>query len=327
MANERTNESGPTRRGLLLGAASGAAAAAGVLAASPAKAAGRASKRAEVFVLVHGANGSAGVWSGVAELLAARGHLVFAVDLPGHGGEGWFPAAYQAPQDLDTLSTLVSPLNGVTPADNVAHVVEVVRRAAAHGPVVLVGQSLGGVTITGVADVVPHLVHRLVYLSAFCCTDPARPTLIEYYGTPEGQPSLVLRVPNIGNPDPAGGTGALRNNWRSADPAFFAAAKAAFLADGTDDQMRVLLNSCQPDESILMYYTPITPAAERWGRVRRTFIRLSEDRAIPLPMQDLMIADADRLTPRNKFRVVTVESSHLNWIFHPDAVIGHLTTA
>src|SRR6266496_3091663 len=123
MSFESAKKSGPTRRGLLLTAASAAAAAGGVLAASPADAAGRTSSRPEVFVLVHGANGSAGVWSGVADLLAARGHLVFAVDLPGHGAEGWFPAAYQAPQDLDALSTLVSPLNGVKPPDYVAHVV------------------------------------------------------------------------------------------------------------------------------------------------------------------------------------------------------------
>jgi pimeloyl-ACP methyl ester carboxylesterase len=221
---------------------------------------------------------------------------------------------------------MVSPLSGVTPADNVAHVVEVVRRAAAHGPVVLVGQSLGGVTITGVADAVPHLVHRMVYLSAFCCTDRKKPTVIHYYGTPEGQPSLVLKVPSIGNPNPEGGTGALRNNWRSADPAFFDAAKAAFLADGTDDQMRVILNACQPDESTLMYYTEITPTAAKWGSVPRKFIRLSEDQAIPLSLQNLMIADADRLTPHNRFRVVTVESSHLKWMFRPESVIGHLTS-
>src|SRR4051812_45403455 len=109
----------PTRRGLLLTAA--ATAAGGVIAAAPAgsaDAAGRSPARPEVFVLVHGANGSAGVWSGVAALLAARGPLVFAVDLPGHGAQGWFPPAYQAPQDLDTLATLVSPLSGVVPADN-----------------------------------------------------------------------------------------------------------------------------------------------------------------------------------------------------------------
>jgi hypothetical protein len=62
------------------------------------------------------------------------------------------------------------------------------------------------------------------------------------------------------------------------------------------------------------------------GRVPRKFIRLSEDEAIPPARQDLMIKDADKLTPHNKFTVATVKYSHLNWMFHPDAVIGHLTT-
>jgi pimeloyl-ACP methyl ester carboxylesterase len=313
---------GSTRRGLLLTAS--AAAAGTLLPTAPAAAAGTAGRSAAkraVYVLVHGSNGAAGVWSSVAAELTARGHLVYSVDLPGHGTNGWFPKEYQAPQDVSTLTNLVSPLNGVLPADNVARVTEVVRRVAPLGPVILVGQSLGGITITGVADAVPHLVHRLVYLSAFCCTSPDRPTVIHYYGTPEGQTSLSLRVPSIGDPTV---TGAVRTNWRTADAAFFTIAKAAFLADGTDDQMRILLNDCQPDESVWMYYTAVTPSAANWGTVPRTFIRLTGDQAIPIAMQDLMIADADALTPNNKFRVATVESSHLSWIFHPEKVIDLL---
>jgi hypothetical protein len=91
--------------------------------------------------------------------------------------------------------------------------------------------------------------------------------------------------------------------------------------------VRILLNDCQPDEPIWMYHTEITPSADKWGRVPRKFVRLTEDRSIPLALQDLMIADADRVTPHHRFRVVTVPGSHLSWIFHPEAVISHLTTA
>jgi pimeloyl-ACP methyl ester carboxylesterase len=315
----------PTRRGVLLTAAS--AAAAGLIPAAPAAAAvadtpERPGPRPTVYVLVHGANGGGGIWTGLASELIARGNLVYAVDLPGHGLEGWFPKEYQAPQDLATFETLVSPLNNVLPADNVARVTAIVRRLAPLGPVVLVGQSLGGVTITGVADAVPHLVRRLVYLSAFCVTAPSRPTVVHYYGTPEGSTSLALTVPSLGDPTV---TGAQRVNWRSADPAFFAVAKAAYFADGTDDQMRIVLNDCQPDESIWMYYTEVTPHAAAWGTVPRTFIRLTDDQAIPLALQDLMIADADALTPGNKFKVATVKSSHLRWIFHADEIVGPVT--
>ncbi|MEV4069962.1 hypothetical protein [Nonomuraea fuscirosea] len=44
----------------------------------------------------------------------------------------------------------------------------------------------------------PHLVSRLVYVSAFCRT--ALPTVCDYYVTAEGRSSLVLTLPKIGDP-------------------------------------------------------------------------------------------------------------------------------
>jgi hypothetical protein len=48
----------------------------------------------------------------------------------------------------------------------------------------------------------------------------------------------------------------------------------------------------------------------RWGRVKRTFIRTTDDHAVPLALQDRMIRDADAATPGNRFDVRTLESSH-----------------
>ncbi|MFI8104618.1 alpha/beta fold hydrolase [Streptomyces sp. NPDC086023] len=50
------------------------------------------------------------------------------------------------------------------------HVEGAVRRAHRNGPVVLVGQSLGGVTLNAVANRIPGLIAHLVYASAFCPT-------------------------------------------------------------------------------------------------------------------------------------------------------------
>ena len=299
------------RRSLLLTATS---AAAGHVLPAPRRA------EPQTFVLVHGANGSGAVWAAIAGELTARGHRVHAVDLPGHGADAWFPASYQAPQDLATFATERSPLADVTLAGNVAHVTRLVRRLAALGPVVLVGQSLGGITITGVADAVPHLVRRLVYISAFCCT--AVPTVYDAYLTPEGATSLVLALPKLGDP---ARTGALRTNWRTADPAFLAAARAAFLADGTDERLRTLLNGCQPDEAAALSFTDARPHAERWGTVSRMFVRLTADRAIPLALQDRMIREADAATPRNRFHVTSLPTSHLGWLDRPRDVADLLT--
>jgi hypothetical protein len=52
--------------------------------------------------------------------------------------------------------------------------------------------------------------------------------------------------------------------------------------------------------------------------VPRTYIRCTEDIAIPLALQDLMIRQADDLTPGNKFDVQTLNSSHSPFASQPE---------
>lgn len=57
-------------------------------------------------------------------------------------------------------------------------------------------------------------------------------------------------------------------------------------------------------------WTPVV----RTGAMRtnpRSYIRTAHDRVLPPPLQDLMIAEADVLTPANPFEVHTLHSSHL----------------
>ncbi|WP_414496293.1 hypothetical protein [Streptomyces sp. CRN 30] len=96
------------------------------------------------------------MWAPVQRELALLGHRSYAVDLPGHGFDAQYQVAYQAPQDLDAWAAEPSTLAGVTLRDNVDMVTGVVRRVAGHGPVVLVGSSLGGTTITGVGNAAPR---------------------------------------------------------------------------------------------------------------------------------------------------------------------------
>ncbi|WP_250563332.1 alpha/beta fold hydrolase [Sphaerisporangium fuscum] len=270
------------------------------------------------FVLVHGSNGGSGFWGPIIGELAVLGYRALAVDLPGHGPAAWYPASYQSPQDLGTFATERSPLADVTLQDYVTHVTGVVRRAAAHGPVVLAGHSLGGVTITGVGNAVPHLISRIVYISAFCCSTLG--SVLECYQSPEGRDSLVLKVPHVGDPAK---TGALRTNWRTADPGFLATVKAAFLADGTDDMLRVVINECQPDEPVSISLAEARIAPETWGRIDRTYIRLRHDRSLPLALQDRMIRDADAQAP-GRFRVETLDTSHLGILSKAHELAGLL---
>ncbi|MCR6486912.1 alpha/beta hydrolase [Amycolatopsis sp. OK19-0408] len=255
------------------------------------------------FVFAAGANGV----SAAPNELVLRGHRGVGVDQPGQQ----FRRSYQAPQDLAAFATEPSALAGVTVADQVAATVEVVRRAAAHGPVVLVGASIGGAMISLVADAVPHLVDLLVYDTAFCCVDLATPD--EYMATPEAAGTRIGDLLGFAAADPSV-IGAVRFNWRSADPALLAAAKAAFLAEGTDAEFFAFLNAMAPDDLLGKGATPARGARARWGRVPRVYVRHLRDRIIPLALQDRMIREADAATPHNRFRVFDLDTSHV-----PDA--------
>ncbi|MGW0195695.1 alpha/beta hydrolase [Nonomuraea sp. NPDC003201] len=276
------------------------------------------------FVLVHGSGSSSFMWAPVQRELALRGHRSFAVDLPGHGLDAQYPLAYQAPQDLGTWAVEPSTLAGVTLQHNVDTVVDVVRRVAEHGPVVLVGASLGGVTITGVGNAIPELVNRLVYISAWSCVRRSNP--IEYMQEPEFADNLMgpLAAFNVGDPAQLG---VGRANYRTADVKLLDALKAATMADVSDERFRAFLNILQPDESIAVMTADARVQAGTWGTIARTYIRLTGDRSLPIAMQDRLIAEADALTPGNPYEVHTLDTSHVGFLFRADEVAAILDKA
>ncbi|MEU4654697.1 alpha/beta hydrolase [Streptomyces sp. NPDC023723] len=265
------------------------------------------------FVLVHGAFANSFSFAPLQAELGLLGHRSVAVDLPGHGFAATFPAAYQAPQDPAGLATAPGAIKGVTLADNVAHLTGVLERAAANGPVILLSHSRGGITATATANARPDLIDRLVYVASWC---PVDLDASAYYAEPEmaAVDTASLGLAAAGNPAELG---LLRVNFRTADPGALAALKAAFLADGTDDEFLAFLNTFQPDEN-LDTGTPADRArAAAWGRVPRTFVRLTGDASMPLALQDRLIREGDALTPDNPWDVRTLESSHLSWLVRP----------
>jgi pimeloyl-ACP methyl ester carboxylesterase len=105
----------------------------------------------KTFVLVHGSWQGAWSWDGVRDQLRARGHRVITPALPGRGGVS---------EDRSWIGH----------DDNVAAVLAALDADGA-GPVVLAGHSLGGVTISQVADQRPDRVARLIYCAAFVLDD------------------------------------------------------------------------------------------------------------------------------------------------------------
>ena len=112
------------------------------------------SRERREYVLVHGASHGGWCWDEVARRLRAKGHLVLAPDLPGHGRR-----AGEARQ---------ASVAGYAAAVADALVGEGVSRA------ILVGHSMGGIVIPRVAELVPARVRHAVFLAAVVLEDGGR---------------------------------------------------------------------------------------------------------------------------------------------------------
>ncbi|MCK1795753.1 alpha/beta hydrolase [Streptomyces sp. XM4193] len=262
------------------------------------------------FVLVHGAFANSFSFAPLQAELGLLGHRSVAVDLPGHGFAATYPAAYQSPQDPEGLAAAPGAIGGVTLADNVAHLIGVLERAKRNGPVILLAHSRGGITVTAAANARPDLIDRLVYVSAWC---PVELSVGDYQAEPEtaevDSSGLMLALAA----DPAQ-LGLLRVNFRTADPAALAAFRAAFFADGSDEEFLTFLNTFQPDENLDVGGPGDRADAATWGRIPRTYVRLADDASLPPALQDRFVREADALTPENPFEVRTLAGSHLKWL-------------
>jgi pimeloyl-ACP methyl ester carboxylesterase len=294
----------------------GAAGAATFAASTGARADGRSRGRT-TFVFVHGAWHGGWCWSEVVRLLAERGHSAIALDLPGHGVTARLPQSYlQQPQNPAALANEVSPLAALTLNDYRDHTLKVLRGLVEDRDdrVILVGHSLGGATLSAVGEAAPELVKRLIYLTAF--VPVVFNNVISYLQQPNFATS---EVPPLFVADPAV-VACARIDHRSADPAYVAADKSAFYGDVATPAFQAVANLLTPDEPIQAFTTPVVVTPQRWGRLARTFIRCTEDRAIPIVVQDQMIADADGFTPNNRFVQKTLHTSHSAFVSAPQAL-------
>ncbi|MDT3396495.1 alpha/beta hydrolase [Streptomyces sp. B1866] len=298
-----TGAAGPASRRTALrriGLAAGGAALAAGAGAGTARAAERRGAGPRTYVLVHGTHSSGAFWMPIARELTLRGHRVVTVDQPMHGAEAFVPVAYQT-QDLAALATEPSPLRDLTLDDYEKRVTDTVRRAARHGgPVVLVGHSLGGASVSRVADAVPGLLAHICYMAAFC-PSPAMPSPDACTAAPENADALIPYEQMVGDQEKLR---VLRLNPRSGAVKDLAAYKAMMCADYPDPAFRLALSGLQTDEPIGAYAGQAVGRPDTWGRLPRTYLRFGKDRTIATRLQDRMIAEADERTPDNPFRVV-----------------------
>ncbi|CAM3481623.1 alpha/beta hydrolase [Kibdelosporangium persicum] len=273
------------------------------------------------YVLVHPSGSNSRVWATVQREMAFRGHRTLAVDLPGRGTG--FTRAYQT-QDLAAFAAEPSPIAHVTGRQWVGHVVDTVRRIRDHGPVILVGHSLGGLMITGVANEIPGLLARVVYIAAQC---PVTLAPGDYIAEPEWASSTLFpATAKITMTDPAERR-YIRLNWRTNDPAAFDALRDALGGGASPDTFVAALNGFEPDE-VWWQTNPtfdIRVGKDSWGRVPHSFIRLTEDKNMPPAAQERYIQEADALTPHNPFDVHFASGGHGTFLHRPAEVVDILS--
>ena len=236
----------------------------------------------EHFVLVHGQWHGSWCWNKVVPLLTAQGHRVTAIDLPGRGGK---------PAELAKL----------TSADYVAAVTRVLDTAPE--PVVLVGHSLGGGTISLAGEARPEKIKRLVYLTAFLVSPGKTMGSIAVADAQAMTAKAVRR-------DPAAGVSSI-------DPAF---AREVFYQDCSDADVAEAIRLVTAESSI-MGRTPIQVSPERYGRLGRVYVECLQDRAISISAQRSMVA----AMPCR--RVHTLDTGHSPFFSNPSGVVQALTSA
>lgn len=228
------------------------------------------------FVLVHGAFHGGWCWDAVAQRLCAAGHVVYA-------------------PTLDGLADRAAAAAGtITLSDHIGQVARLIEEQDLRD-VVLVGHSLGGMVVTGVADRCRERIAHLVYLDAFV---PLSGQSARDFIPPPMYEAALRAVHELG-----GGT---------VLPVIFPVAK---FVDFTGDAADAFMGRLTPQP----FLTFVEPVYLRHPPVaRRTFIYCSK---VPFGLFD-GFADIARNDDRWVF--VDLPTSHDAMILEPDALAALL---
>jgi pimeloyl-ACP methyl ester carboxylesterase len=205
------------------------------------------------FVLVHGAGHGAWCWFKLVPELEALGHRAVALDLPALGDD-------------------TTPISEVTYEGSIDRVVDAV--SGEGEPVILVGHSLGGVSISATAERIPDQIQLLVYLTAFLPQDGDSVTAI--YESPDW-PAETARISPIVSADGL----SVSHTPEGASERFY--------HDCSVEDVAYAVARLKP-QPLVMRHTPVRVSPERFGRVARAYIHCLDDHAAPIERQRRMVA-------------------------------------
>ncbi len=226
----------------------------------------------ETYVLVHAAWLGAWQWEKVSKKLIENGQNVVAPNLPGHGNDKTSPSEIKMDHYVNTIIDILDQQ---------------------QDPVILVGHSFNGITISRVAELRPNKVKKLVYLTAFLL--------------PNGG-SFFKAVQGVE------GSKAVENFYLSEDKTY-ALVKSeeiqnAFAHDIPKEAFDQAKPYIVPEPSApLMYELEITD--QNFGQIPKYYIECTDDRAIPIEVQRAMYKGKVKKT-------FTLRSSHTPNFSQPD---------
>ncbi|MEM7273960.1 MAG: alpha/beta fold hydrolase [Actinomycetota bacterium] len=231
------------------------------------------------IVLVHGAWQDGSSWAQVQQQLEGDGRNVSAVTLPGRDGDD------AGAQTLDGYRDAV-----------------IAEVETYDEPVILVGHSFGGMTISAVAEAIPDQIESLVYLAAYLPSDGDSLSTLA-----EGDRLSVLG--EDGNLDIAADF-----SVATVPQDRFA---AIFCPDcGAADAETVTASALV--EPAMPLATPVSLTAENFGAVPKFYIMTAQDIVVGPQLQASMVAN----TPVDE--VFVLDAGHAPYVSAADDVAGLL---
>jgi pimeloyl-ACP methyl ester carboxylesterase len=236
----------------------------------------------KTYILVHGAWLSSWCWDGVKTRMEATGAKVIAPDLVAHGTDG-------RPISAATLDAYVDQIAGLVSAQS--------------EPVVLVGHSMGGVVISGVAEKVPDRIQKLVYLAAYLLED--------------GQ--SIMDASKLADDSQAAPNFEFAPDYSTASIKRDALV-AVFAVDAPAADQALLLDRARP-EPLAPFQGKLSLTAARYGKVPRAYIETARDLVITPKAQAAML----KATPTSV--IATLPTSHTPFFADPDGTARAIASA
>lgn len=237
------------------------------------------------YVLIHGSWHGAWCWYKITARLEAAGHEVIVPDMPGHGRD------WRAPGE-------------VTVDDNVNAILRILDEASE--PVMLIVHSRNGMVVAQAAEVRPEKIKGIAFLASLLAPIGDAAPLAESMAPGQWayDPDSNFATQQCVDYDSQAGFDMLQRH----------AFKDTLYADCTDDDVALSYALLTPEPRGPRSATdmPIRTTPERFGRVPRFYIELTQDRAVSIGWQRRMHKE----TPCK--RVFSIEASHSAYFSQPD---------